>query len=486
MRRVLATHVGLALLCAALRLSAAEPAVTRVLVPQLAQGAVAEIEPLLRARAGGAMQVEYLPMPALVERLNAGDTADVAIISRANAQQLAARGRVRSQADLVQSELGVAVPDGAPAPVLNTAEDFVAFLRTTKSIALFAGTAGSGGQVRQFAGKHGLLPALERKTVPVTEGFAATWVLEGKAASAAQQISELRFAGATNIVPLPEAAQNRGITAVVALAGAGNPDVADRIVAALTTPQAAAAYRRTGLAPAFGPPVKVLAPMALRGALEELAPLLRSRAGAPVAQEFMPMTQLVARLQQNERAGTGVVAEADVVIVSKPAAQQLAAGGRVAWQAEVVESRVGIALADGRPLPKMQSEADLLAFLRATPSIALFDGGGSGGLITQFAASHGLAQELARKTVRVTEGYASEQVRDGKAASAVQQLGELYYGGTKNVVPLPESVQAPSVNVVVVLNGAAQADAAERLAKALTSPQAVPAYRAAGLTPVFR
>lgn len=483
MRRTLTWGMGFTLLCTARVLSAAQApaaeaaATTRILIPQLAQGAVMEVEAQLRARAGGPVQVEYLPMPVLTARLTAGDTADVAIISRANAQQLAARGRVRSTTDLVQSELGLAVADGAPTPVLRGADDLVAFLKATPSIALFAGNAGSGAQLRQFADKNGLLEVVQAKTVAVNEGFAATRVLDGRAASAVQQISELKFAGAKNIVPLPEAAQNRGITVVAVLNGAGRADVATRAAAVLSAPEAAAAYRRSGLAPVFGPPVRVMASKALRGALESLEPLLRSRAGAPVALEFMPMVELVARMERGDAA--------DVVIVSQPAADQLAAKGRVASRVDLVESTVGIAVADGAPLPRMETPADLAAFLRATPSIALADAGGSSGLIRRFAEQSDLKEALARKTTLVHEGFTSAWVRDGRTAAAAEQLAELLYGGTTNIVPVPEAVQVRSVNVLVVLKGA-QAEAAGRIAQALASADAAETYRRTRLTPLIQ
>jgi molybdate transport system substrate-binding protein len=191
----------------------------------------------------------------------------------------------------------------------------------------------------------------------------------------------------------------------------------------------------------------------------------------------MPMVELVARMERGDTA--------DMVIVSQPAADQLAAKGRVVSRVDLVESAVGIAVADGAPLPRMESAADLAAFLLATPSIALADAGGSSGLILRFAGQNGLTEALARKSTLVHEGFTSAWVRDGRTASAVEQLAELLYGGTTNIVPVPDAVQVRSVNVLVVLEGA-QAEAAGRIAQALASAEAAETYRRARLTPLIR
>ncbi len=231
-------------------LFAGETSPTRVLVPLMLQGAVTELEPQLRSRAGGSLQIEYVQMAKLVERLGQGEQADVTVVTRAATQQLAAQGRVKSQADLVQSELGLAVADSAPAPVLNTTEDFVAFLRLTPSIAYF-GAGASGAVFTSFVERHGLTDIIRQKATVITEGFASSLVRDGKVASAIQPVSELKFGGANNVVPLPESVQVRSISCVVVFNTARRTDVADRIVQVLKSDEAAAAYRRAGLTSLF-------------------------------------------------------------------------------------------------------------------------------------------------------------------------------------------------------------------------------------------
>jgi molybdate transport system substrate-binding protein len=172
--------------------------------------------------------------------------ADVAIITRTSVPPLAAKGLIKTQIDVVQSELGLAVADGAPKPVLKTTDDLIAFLKATPSIALF-GTGVSGTVILQFAEQHGLADELKRKTTIITEGSTAALLRAGKVASAVQQVGELTFGGAKNIVPLPESLQTRPVSSVLVFKTSQHPDVAARIAAVLTSPEAAAVYRRGGM-----------------------------------------------------------------------------------------------------------------------------------------------------------------------------------------------------------------------------------------------
>src|ERR1700741_250833 len=105
------------LLATALSLSTlgvvAQEAPVKIVATIAVEGAFAEIEPLLRARSGVPLEVEFATTAALVERLTNGETADLAILTKEAVQQLAAKGHVRSSTDLVLSVIGIAVADDA-------------------------------------------------------------------------------------------------------------------------------------------------------------------------------------------------------------------------------------------------------------------------------------------------------------------------------------------------------------------------------------
>jgi molybdate transport system substrate-binding protein len=216
----------------------------------MVNGAVHQIEPLLHARVNAPVEIEYTSMAQIIQRLNNGEAMDVTVISRAATQQLAAKGLVKSQYDLVLAEVGIAVADNAPTPVLKTAEDFIAFLKATPSIAYFSPGA-SGNLLLQFAETNGLTDIVKQKATVISEGFTSTQVRDGKVASAIQQISELMAGGAKNIVPLPDSVQVRATTCVVVFNSTRQAEAAEQIAQVLTSSDAAAIYERSGLIPIF-------------------------------------------------------------------------------------------------------------------------------------------------------------------------------------------------------------------------------------------
>jgi len=164
-------------------------------------------------------------------------------------EQLAAKGYVRSPTDLVLSVIGIAVGDSAPTPVMKTTEDFVAFMKATPSIA-YTTSGVSGLHMAKLIEQLGLTAVVKPKAM-VVEGLSGTQLREGKVAAAVQQISELKLAGAKNIVPLPDAIQARTIFAVAVLSGTARADAAAKVVRVLTSTEAAAAYEHSGVSPLF-------------------------------------------------------------------------------------------------------------------------------------------------------------------------------------------------------------------------------------------
>jgi hypothetical protein len=96
----------------------------------------------------------------------------------------------------------------------------------------------------------GLTEVVKPKAV-VVDGFAGTPLREGRVAAAVQQISELKFMGAKNIVPLPAELQVETIFTLAVLNGASGAGPAAQVVQALTSTEAAAAYERSGASPLF-------------------------------------------------------------------------------------------------------------------------------------------------------------------------------------------------------------------------------------------
>jgi molybdate transport system substrate-binding protein len=220
----------------------------KILATIALEGAFTQIEPSLLQRSGVPVELEFGTTAALVERLTNGEAAHLAVLTKEAVQQLAASGRVRASTDLVRSVIGIAVADGAPVPVMKTKEDFVAFMRATPSIA-YTLRGVSGAHMARLIEQLGLSEVMKPKSI-VIDGFAGTPLREGKVAAAVQQISELKFTGADNIVPLPDELQVQTVFTVAELRAGEHPG-SEQVVRALTSPEAAAAYERSGATPLF-------------------------------------------------------------------------------------------------------------------------------------------------------------------------------------------------------------------------------------------
>ena len=213
------------------------------------EGAFTEIKTSLSERARVPVGLEFATTAALVERLTNGEQADLAVLTKEAVQQLEASGHVRSSTDLVLSVIGIAVADDAPLPAMQTTEDFVAFMKATPSIA-YTLRGVSGAHMARLIEQLDLADVVKPKAT-VIDGFAGTPLREGKVAAAVQQISELKYAGAKNIVPLPDEIQVETIFTVAVLNDSASAAAAAKIVRALTSPEAAAAYERSGASPLF-------------------------------------------------------------------------------------------------------------------------------------------------------------------------------------------------------------------------------------------
>lgn len=216
----------------------------KVLSTIAVQGAFAEVQPML----GASVKTEFAQTVPLVERLSKGETADVVILTHAAVEGLAAKGRVKSQADLIVSTVGIAFADGAPTPPMKTKEDFIAFLKTTPSVA-YSTQGQSGMYVAKLIVELGLEDVVKAKAVLVTEGPTAARLMKGEVVAAIQQISELKTGGAKNIIPLPDAVQLRTIFTAAVLNDTTNAKGAEAVLKVLTSAKAAAAYKKSGAEP---------------------------------------------------------------------------------------------------------------------------------------------------------------------------------------------------------------------------------------------
>lgn len=241
-----AKFVGaLVLLLAASPASAAD-APLRVLVPAYAQAAVTTLKPAVEAQAGVAIALEFATTDVIVERLTKGDAGDLVVTSKNSLAPDAVSTRVDSQHDVAVSTVGIAVARDAKAPQLASSQDLARFLRETPSFGY--STAQSGRHIAGVIEKLGLTDVMKAKS-QTGAGLMGTRIIEGKLAAVGQQISELRLAGLTNIVPLPDEHQLRIVVTAAAVKTGRRAQDAAKVLEVLASAGAAQAYEDAGLIP---------------------------------------------------------------------------------------------------------------------------------------------------------------------------------------------------------------------------------------------
>ena len=189
------------------------------------------------------------------DRLKAGETADVVILSAAAIDTLDKSGGLApgGAAPLGRIGMGVAVKVGAPTPDIATQAAFVATLKAAKSIA-YSDPAGGGSSGIYFDGliqRLGIADEIRKKAVLIRGGSAADRVTRGEAEMAVQNISELtHVAGVQLVGPFPAEDQNYLAYAAGVSVHSAAPDKARVFIAYLTRPGAAQRWREAGIEPA--------------------------------------------------------------------------------------------------------------------------------------------------------------------------------------------------------------------------------------------
>ena len=206
-------------------------------------------------RNGSPLAVTWGTAPMLVARVEAGERADVLILSRAGIDNLIKQGKILSGSDvtLAGSGVAIAVKQGAPKPDISTPDTLKQTLLRAKSIAYSAPAAGgaSGVHFAKLLERMGIAEQMKPKTkYPPAGGFSAELLLTGDAELAVQQKPELLHVAGVEIVGfLPGDLNLVTEFAAAVMAGSKNVETGKALIASLRSAQAAAVFRSKGLEP---------------------------------------------------------------------------------------------------------------------------------------------------------------------------------------------------------------------------------------------
>jgi molybdate transport system substrate-binding protein len=223
----------------------------KVLSTHAVQGALRDLVTRFEASQRTTLAVNYDPTNALLGRIKAGERADVAIITRAGIDELAGLGVLDggTAVDLGRSLVGLAVKAGAPRPDIGTADALKATLLAARSIA-YSQLGASGVFFAGLIERLGIAEAVNAKATIIPSGLTGELVARGEAEVAVQQLSELKAVPGVDIVgPLPASLQAPTTFSAALFAGAPNASLARELLQALSSAEAAAAYKAAGLEP---------------------------------------------------------------------------------------------------------------------------------------------------------------------------------------------------------------------------------------------
>ena len=234
--------------------SAARAAEVRVMSTVALTPALGELAPKFES-GGNKLVLVYSTIADLKKRIEAGETADVMILSRPALDDLQTEGKVAqgSIANVGKSYVAVGVRIGAPKPDIGTAEKLKAALLATKSIS-YADPAKGGASGVHFAkvlDRLGIADQMKSKTVLVPGAEAGQLVARGEVEMGVAQASEIASVpGAEVVGPLPGDLNNAIVFAVGIGSTSRNPAAARSLIELLTGPAGAAVLKSKGLDPA--------------------------------------------------------------------------------------------------------------------------------------------------------------------------------------------------------------------------------------------
>ncbi len=213
------------------------------------RGVLTAIAPALAAR-GMTFSAHYGATALMLERMAAGETADIGVFTDAAVEELIGKQIMvaGSRRDLARSAIGLAVRAGAPRPDIGTADAFKQAILNARSVG-YSKSGASGIHFARLIETLGIADEVKRKA-KVQDGVVGQFAAKGEVEIAIQQISELKLVDGIDIVgPLPDALQKVTVFSAGIFAASPRRAAAQAFVAALTGADVAAVMRDKGLEP---------------------------------------------------------------------------------------------------------------------------------------------------------------------------------------------------------------------------------------------
>ncbi|MDO9413726.1 MAG: molybdate ABC transporter substrate-binding protein [Pseudolabrys sp.] len=216
---------------------------------------VVALVPAFEKQTGHKVTVDNGTAGELQKRIEGGEAFDVAVITPALVDALAAKGAIvpGSRVNLASVGVGVMVKEGAAKPDVSTVEAFKQALLDAKTVAYIDPKSGgsSGLYIEKLIDQLGVGEAVRAKAKLKNGGYVADLIVSGEAELGIHQISEIvPVKGVVLIGPLPKEIQNTTTYAAGLSAKAQEKDAAQALIKMLSGPAAADLLKSKGMEPA--------------------------------------------------------------------------------------------------------------------------------------------------------------------------------------------------------------------------------------------
>jgi molybdate transport system substrate-binding protein len=225
-------------------------AAVHVLASNGMKAVVEELQPRCERAVGHPLSIEYNSTSALMQKIDAGETFDVAILTSEAIEQLVKEAKVTAgtRADFARSGIGLAVRSGSPKPDIGTPAALKRTLQSAASIA-YAKDGASRAYIDKLLERLGVAEESQSKTL-LTQGSgpAMESVASGQSAIVMTLMSELMPVHGIDIAgPLPAELQNYVSFGAGASVNAGQAEGAKALIGFLRSPEAAPVYKTKGM-----------------------------------------------------------------------------------------------------------------------------------------------------------------------------------------------------------------------------------------------
>jgi molybdate transport system substrate-binding protein len=184
-----------ALLAVTLAVSAANAVELKVLTASAYRPVLDALQALFETSKGHSLTIEDASVPALIKRIEGGETFDVVVVTQDAISLLAGKSKLAAgtPVPLARIGLGVVVKAGALRPSVATLDEFKKALTAAKTIAYAdpPGGDGNASPIEAMLGRIGIGDQIKSKVKRVQTGAVVELVKSGEAAIGIDQTGEI-------------------------------------------------------------------------------------------------------------------------------------------------------------------------------------------------------------------------------------------------------------------------------------------------------